>query len=85
MRTQQNHRALHRALAASTLLILAFAPSCTITPKGPDPVKLLVQDLKNKYEADNEKLDKVKNLFKFLMSKRPDPRGFWRSAWCTLN
>ncbi len=41
MRTQKNHRALRRALAASTLIVLALAPACTITPKGPDPVKLL--------------------------------------------
>ncbi len=41
MRTQKNHRALHLALAASTLLVLALAQACTITPKGPDPLKLL--------------------------------------------
>ncbi len=41
MRMQKNPRALRRALGASTLLVLALASACTITPKGPDPVKML--------------------------------------------
>jgi pimeloyl-ACP methyl ester carboxylesterase len=55
-----------------------------LADKVPEKTKLLVQDLKNKYQADTEKLDKVKGLFKFLMGQGPDPRGFWLNATTTI-
>jgi len=48
-----------------------------LAPKVSPKFQLLIQDLKNRYEADNEKLEKAKVLFKDLMARGPHPRGFW--------
>jgi hypothetical protein len=48
-----------------------------LAPKVPTKFQLLIQDLKNRYEADNEKLEKATVLFKDLMARGPQPRGFW--------
>lgn len=50
----------------------------------PEKTKLLVQELKNRYESDNDKLKKTRELLTFLMSKNPDPRGVWLEAIDTI-
>lgn len=52
--------------------------------KVPEKTKVLVQELKNRYEADSEKLTKVRTMMTYLMSKNPQPRGFWLEAIETI-
>ena len=47
-------------------------------------VRLLVQELKNKYESDDEKLVKIREMFKYMMSRKPEPRGFWLNVGDTI-
>lgn len=55
-----------------------------LASKVPAKIRLLVQELKNKYEADEAKLKKVAESFQFLMGRRPEPRGFWLDVSDTL-
>lgn len=55
-----------------------------LAAKVPQKVKLHLQELKNKYEGDDEKLVKVRETLKYLMSRKPEPRGFWLTAGETI-
>lgn len=52
--------------------------------KVSEKIKLLAQELKNRYADDDVKLAKVRGLIKYLMGKNPQPRGFWLEGGETI-
>ena len=46
--------------------------------------QVFVQDLKNTMEENQQKLAKVQSLFKYLMDRKPSPRGFWLNCGAAI-
>ena len=51
----------------------------------PEKTQITITDLKNRYQTDNEKLAKIRKLFKDMMGRGPMPRGYWLNCLDTID
>ena len=51
----------------------------------PEKTQIAIVDIKNRYQADAEKLTKVRKLFKDMMARGPMPRGYWLNCLDTID
>jgi pimeloyl-ACP methyl ester carboxylesterase len=51
----------------------------------PEKTQITITDLKNRYLTDDEKLAKIRKLFKEMMGQGPLPRGYWLNCLDTID